>query len=171
MGRAKRNPSLGRPGKRWVSPLALPILRCHFLCPEPDRRGGVYRISTGCSLHSSTLPSRPYRRRPSQCLPGARSPASTCARQPTSGCCGSVEIFQYTAVPGPDRPYSPCATVLPSSSTSSPDRAAPSLNALPATSKLQPTLAPDTGAAIQAIAGVVQGASAFAGSPSNSNST
>src|SRR3546814_12786218 len=72
MGRAKRNPSLGRPGKRWVSPLALPILRCHFLCPEPDRRGGVYRISTGCSLPSSTLPSLPYRRRPNQCLPGPR---------------------------------------------------------------------------------------------------
>src|SRR3546814_1452955 len=95
MGRAKRNPSLGRPGKRWVSPLALPILRCHFLCPEPDRRGGVYRISTGCSLHSSTLPSRPYRRRPSQCLPGARSPASTCARKPTSGCCGSVRSEEH----------------------------------------------------------------------------
>src|SRR3546814_4894597 len=60
MGRAKRNPSLGRPGKRWVSPLALPILRCHFLCPEPDRRGGVYRISTGCSRseeHTSELQS------------------------------------------------------------------------------------------------------------------
>src|SRR3546814_4766914 len=138
------------------------MLRWYCLWPEPDRRGGVYRSSTGCSLHSATLPSRPDRRRPSQCLPGARSPASTCAWKPTSGCCGSVEIFQYTAVPGLDSPYSAFATGLPSSSTSTPDRPAPSLNAQPATSKLRPTLAPDTGASIHAIAGVVQGASAFA---------
>src|SRR3546814_11528909 len=91
----------------------------------------------------------------------ARSPASTCARKPTSGCCGSVEIFQYTAVPGLDSPYSAFSTGFPSSSTSTPDRPAPSLNAQPATPKLRPTRAPDPATSRQAIAGVPPAPSAF----------
>ena len=57
-------------------------------------------MRTGCSGHSSTLPSRPCKRRPSQCRPGATSPAFTCALKPTSGWFGSVEIFQKSAARG-----------------------------------------------------------------------
>jgi len=81
-----------------------------------------------------------------------------------------VEIFQYAAAPGLANPYSAFATGLPSSSTSTADRPTPSLNAQPDTSNICPTRAPDTGASIHAIAGVMQGAPAFAGLPSNSNS-
>lgn len=53
-----------------------------------------WRMSRGCSAQSSTLPSVPSRRRPSQWRPGARAAGSMRAAKPTCGWCGSVLIFQ-----------------------------------------------------------------------------
>ena len=106
-----------------------------------------------CSGQSSTLPSRPCRRRPSQCPPGCDTRHA------------SVEAHSWLQRIGADLPETghvglgfsvarPAAT-RPSSRTSTDASPTPSLNAQPATSNDGPTVIVDPGISRKASAGVV----------------
>ena len=79
--------------------IGLPLIATARLLREAGYRAALalarpHSSSMGRSAHSSTLPSWPCRRRPSQWRPGAkpRPRRSTSALKPTCGCCGSVEL-------------------------------------------------------------------------------
>lgn len=94
-----------RPLRQWWRPRCgrAPAQRCgsrrrcrdnRYSSRRPVSGQGAGTVN-GCSHQSSTLPSWPCRRKPSQCVPGVSARASNVAVKPTRGCCGSVEIFQY----------------------------------------------------------------------------